>query len=290
VPELLSRGFIDSPRYVDGLDELDYHGDPVVGGSLSYSGAKALLDCPARYHHDREHGRPPKPAYDLGHLAHGMVLGVGLPVVVIDAKDWTTKAAKEARQAAYDDGAVPVLPADHARATAMAAAVRAHPFASALLSGGVAERSLFWADPRTGLNKRARIDWYRNPEPDAHLPAVLVDYKTTTDASLGAIRRTIAAYSYHQQDGWYREGVRVLGLDEAPRFVFVFQEKTAPYVVTVVELDAEARRIGEERNDRAVDLYLSCTASGVWPGYIDDIATLSLPGWAVHQHDEEQDA
>ena len=52
------------------MDEADYHADPVPGGSLSCSGAKKLLACPARFAYDREHPPAPTPAMELGTAAH----------------------------------------------------------------------------------------------------------------------------------------------------------------------------------------------------------------------------
>lgn len=280
---------IEPGTWVDGLGELIYHGDPIVGGSLSYSGAKALLDCPAKFDHDRQHGRPPKAVFDFGHLAHGLVLGTGLDIDVVHYSDWRTKDAQARRKAAYDRGAVPVLSEDYSKAEAMAGAVQRHPIASVLFDRGVPERSLFWTDERTGQTLRARPDWLRPAEGD--VPCLVVDYKTTTDASPRTLRSTVARLHYEQQDAWYRQGVRALGIDEAPRFVFVFQEKDAPYVVTVVELDEEARQVGERRNAAAVDLFRECERTGSWPGYADtDIVSLSLPGWATYIDDEEQRA
>ena len=63
------------------LPETTYHADsdlaPELGRSLSQSGAKTLLSSPARFAWERERGRPSKDAYDLGTLAHALILGSG---------------------------------------------------------------------------------------------------------------------------------------------------------------------------------------------------------------------
>ena len=69
------------------VPESQYHADP----ALSYSGMKTLLDCPARFAWEREHGRPERAAYDFGHAAHQLVLGVGDPIAIIDADDFTAE-------------------------------------------------------------------------------------------------------------------------------------------------------------------------------------------------------
>jgi hypothetical protein len=84
------------------------------------------------------------------------------------------------------------------------------------------------------------------------------------------------------QAAWYMDMVTALGLAEDVAFVFIVQEKTAPYLVTVCELDAEAIRIGRELNRQAIDLYAMCQSDGVWPGYTDEVALVSLPTWATY--------
>jgi hypothetical protein len=75
--------------------------------------------------------------------------------------------------------------------------------------------------------------------------------------------------------------VRALGLDEDPAFLFVFQEKTPPYLVTVVQLDDEAEAAGRARNELAMEIWRDCTQAGVWPGYSQDIELITLPPWAA---------
>ena len=37
----------------------------------------------------------------------------------------------------------------------------------------------------------------------------------------------------------------------------------------------------------ALEVFAECTETGVWPGYSDDIAYLSLPTWAAIRDTEE---
>jgi PDDEXK-like domain of unknown function (DUF3799) len=274
-------GFRGADVY-DGMPEDVYHGDPVPGGSLSASGAKLLLapSCPARYKYEREHPKI-KAEFDFGTAAHKYVLGVGPKIRHVDARDWRTKAAKEEAEAARDAGQVPLLTADLAKVREMAAAIREHPIAGAIFDpgrGGKAEQSLFWDDPAFGIWRRLRLDWL--PLPDTLRRLILADYKTTTDASPAAIRKTIANYGYYQQAAWYIDGVRALEIDDDPAFLFVFQEKTAPYLITVAELDEPAIQAGRERNAEACEIWRDCTDTGIWPGYTDEIELISLPPWA----------
>ena len=90
---------ITEPGVYD-IPEGAYHADPVPGGSLSRSGAKLLLQSPAKFDWRRTHGVKPKRAWDIGTAAHTEVLGTGAEMVVpVDASGvpyeaWTTKDAK----------------------------------------------------------------------------------------------------------------------------------------------------------------------------------------------------
>jgi hypothetical protein len=279
----------DAPPFAAGvydMDEATYHGDPVPGGSLSSSGARKLLppSCPARFAYEREHPPAPKDVFDLGAAAHSLVLGKGAQVTVVEADDWRTKAAKDARAEARDAGYVPLLTAEWAQVQAMAAAIRAHPLASALLCRGdvQAEQSYFWHDEAFGIWRRARFDSARQG-PNR---LIITDYKTTTSADPASFARSVANYGYHQQAAWYLDAADAcLGEDAA--FVFVAQEKTPPYLVTVCELDGPALLAGVTLNRRAMEIYRDCTEAGAWPGYQPDdgIALISLPSWAAPRED-----
>lgn len=281
---------VTGPGVYDRMPEAVYHRDPVPGGSLSSSGARKLLppSCPALFKHEMDNQRPHKKHFDLGHAAHEIVLGVGGGIEVIGADSFRTKVAQTARDAAYAAGKTPLLPQEYEQVVAMARALREHPIAGQIFQPGAGqpEQSLFWKDAATGVICRARFDWLPTAVKGKRL--IIGDYKTCRSAEPRALSKAIHEHGYHQQDDFYRMGARALGIaDDQSSFVFVFQEKTAPYLVTVVELDTVARRIGAERNRRALETYARCKAEDYWPGYSDDIEYLPLPAYAEREHDEE---
>lgn len=269
------------PISVPGVYDIpadQYHAHP----ALSSSGARRLLPpgCPALFRHEQDNPTPHKREFDFGHAAHKLILGAGPDLVSVKAPDWRTKAAKEQRDAAYETGAVPLLAEEYERVMAMADALNEHPLAGPLFDPGrgVAEQALFWNDQPTGVPLRALVDWRTG--------RLVVDYKSTTCASPDAIVKTVHNYGYFQQGAFYLDGVRALGLAEDPAFVLVFQEKAAPYLVTVVQLDDTALRIGAELNRRAIEVFRDCTESGIWPGYATDITLIGLPAWAERRLEE----
>lgn len=283
IPAVTQPGVYDLPETV-------YHADPVPGGSLSSSGARKLLppSCPALYRYEQDHKPPHKKVFDIGTAAHKLVLGEGPKLVVIDADRWDTKAIKAEVAAIRDEGGVPLKRHEFDQVQAMSEELKRHPIAGRLFQPGTGkpEQSLFWKDPASGVICRARLDWLPTQVKGKRL--VIGDYKTCRSAAPRDLQKTIHDHGYHQQDDFYRRGARELGIGgKDTSFVFIFQQKTAPYLVTVVELDHEARRIGKERNDHALKVYAQCKKTGVWPGFSDDIQILPLPAYAERQHDEE---
>jgi hypothetical protein len=278
---------ITTPGVYDLPDHI-YHADPVPGRSLSSTGARKLLppNCPAKFAYWREHPEQ-KPEFDYGKAAHLYVLGAGPPIDVVDAADWRTKAAREQMVASYAAGRVPLLTADHDRVVAMADAVRQHPIAGRMFNPehGQPEQSLFWVDRSTGVWCRARLDWLPAARTSGRL--ILADYKTCNRADLDSVQRAIATYGYHQQAAFYLAGARALGLAEDFAFVFVMQEKDPPYLVSVVEPDAAALRIGRLLNRGALELYAECARTGRWPGYSDEVVRLPLPPYIENRYLKE---
>jgi hypothetical protein len=274
---------VEQPGQYDGIPDSEYHADK---GSLSSSGARKLLppSTPFQFKWERDHPRTEtKDYFDLGHAAHTLVLGEGAEIVELEFDAWTTKASKEARDKVWAEGKTPLLSKDFRKVHEMAAAIKQHPLAEALFSSGVAERSLYYRDVETGVMLRARPDW---------LPTrgrgrlIITDYKTAASADPSKFGKSAGDFGYHQQDAWYRDAAIALGLDDDPAFVFVVQQKEAPYTVSIVELGRDAVNLGRRLNRAAIDLYAKCEANNHWPGWGDEPHLVSLPSY-VHYKAEE---
>lgn len=282
---------VTEPGIYPGMPIDVYHADPVPGGSLSSSGARKLLDpgCPALFKWERDNQQPHKREFDLGHAAHMLVLGDGPEIEVIDFPDYKKVAARELRDLAYDEGKTPLLRKEYEQVTAMADAIRQHPTAGKLFApgNGVAEQSLFWQDPKHGVWRRARPDWMPHRQENGRL--VVVDYKTARAVDPTALQRAVYEHGYHAQAAWYLDAVKALDLTggQEPAFIFVFQAKTAPYLVHLVELDFPALALGAARNNRALRTYADCQRTDTWPGFNDRITYLPLPPYAEKRDQEE---
>ena len=268
-------GRMRAPGLYPGIPEAEYHADD----ALSQSGAKLILDAPARYRWDRDHQHEPSEAQELGSITHAIALGQPDVHHLVDADSWRTAKARTERDEARAAGLIPVLPAQFAKAQAMADALRNHPYVGAVLAAdGDNELSMWWEDTRTGIACRGRLDALRV---DANGTHVLVDVKTAANVAPRPFGKSAADHGYHLQAWAYLDGYRTLtGHDAA--YVLVVVESTepywvAPYTLTTLQLDA-----GREKWETALDLYAECVATNTWPAYPTDPQPIEMPTWALY--------
>lgn len=288
---------ITEPGVYDAMPEHVYHADPVPDWSLSKSGAQLLVppNTPAHYLWTRSHPRPATKALDIGTAVHELVLGVGAGVAVIPedilARNGaaSTSEARAFKAEAEAAGQTVLKPTEWAEVKAMHDTLREHPIAGRLFDPdrGRPEQSMFWRDQQHGIWRRARVDWL--PNPGSTKRPVIVDYKTARSADPRTWAKAATDLGYHMQDACYRAGLAATtGITERDVvFVFVAQEKTPPYLVSVLELDRESREAGQMLMDRAAAVFADCRANNHWPGYPPDVVQVQLPGWYLNQLDQE---
>ena len=246
---------------VEDVPAADYHAHE----SLSASGIRTLLECPATYRHERDHGQEHRDAFDVGHVIHELILGKGDGFVVVEADDWRTKAAREAKEAAHAEGKAPILAGTFADAQAMARRVHEHPELGPLFAVGAAEQSVYATDPETGVPIRCRPDWLtqtRDGRP------VCVDVKSTATAAhpadLNGRYGVIAKYGYHVSAAHYTHTLEQAGVED-PLFLLLFVSKSGPFEARAVSLDDWSLDQGRATAQDAYRLFADCTERGEWP-------------------------
>ena len=259
------------PGIYAGISNADYHADPALG---STSLKTLATRTPAHYQFDKAHPKT-SDAFDLGTVAHSLILeGDESGVQVIDVAEKKGKVWTEPADQARSEGKIPLKMSEWVQVKAMRDSVMAHPVAGPLFTGHRPEWSVFWEED--GLTLKCR--------PDAWQPGMLIDLKTARDANPNEFGKTAHEYGYHQSAAHYIDGVKAATGEELP-FHFVLVEKTAPYLVSVVELDIEAINLGRQLNDRAKRIYRECIETNTWPGY-PTADLISLPMWAIYKAEE----
>lgn len=250
---------------------------------LNYSGAKQILRSPAHYQHWLTAERKETPALLIGRLVHTAIM---LPkefnnkVHELPECDRRTKEGK----AIYEQFVASVGKDDD-----VITSEQMQTITSIANSGITALATLgLQGEPYTKIEcsiTKPYRDIIIKGRPDLVTidkegKTVVVDFKTTQDASARAFARDIVNYEYHIQNAFYNE------LNNSTRFIFIAIEKEPPFNYAIYELDADAVGEGKRRMDIACDLYRDCQRFGAWPGYDKTVQSLSLPRYAFSQTQE----
>src|ERR1043166_7791640 len=262
---MIQSGPVPSARRISGLRTVDYH----AMRALSASGAWLLAEECAATFLWRSPWNPlyvpeAKTDFDIGVAAHLAVLEPERQadsIVLIEAGDYRTTKAREARDAARAAGKVPLLLYQFDIVRAIAGSIRAHPIASEAFRGGEAEITLIWPDSETGVPCKARPDY---------LPAHgrwLVDLKTALSANPRNRRDQAYRLGYHARAAWYLDGAKAVLGQMPEEYWFVIVEKEPPYLVSVVSFDNDALAWGRIGNRKACERFAISAAHNGWPGY-----------------------
>lgn len=143
-------------------------------------------------------------------------------------------------------------------------AVRNHPFALKLLADGISETTLIWQDEDTGLMCKARPD--RIPTGNK---GVILDLKSTTNASKNAFQSDCIKYGYAREGAIYLEGYgRLTGaLYQDLIFALIAVEKEPPYRVEVYTLEVDFLQWGWGEFHRLLQIEKKCREANFWPHY-----------------------
>lgn len=226
-----------------------------------------LTKTPLHFKYELENPKEDTPALSFGRAAHKMVLepsSFDEEFAVAPVCDRRTKEGKEVyAQFLADSEGKEVITADvYEQICAMSEAIRSDYWANEFLSDGVAETSVFWTDLETGEQCKVRPDYLT----EVNGRKFIVDYKSTDSCQDGHFERSARKYGYKFQAGMYREGM-FQDTYEDYGFVFVAQEKTAPYAVRVFICSDEYINEGYDQFRTAIGLYHYCKEHNNWFGY-----------------------
>lgn len=260
-----------------------YHADDLGDQpTLSASLAKTLIaqsPMHAWAQHPRlnpDFERKTEDKFDVANAVHHLLLE-GLDVMeVLAFPNYTTNAAKEAKELARSHGRIPVLTKDAHRVTQMTNAVAAQLAALDIdpvpLTAGQPEQTIIWEDH--GVACRARVDWLRDDHTQVQ------DVKTTSRVGHPHGWTTGALYDNgcDLQAAAYIRAVRaVTGV--TPEFRWILIEKTPPYAVSVIAPEASVLALGESKWLKALDLWKRCLETDEWPAYGTGLHWAELPSW-----------
>lgn len=266
----------------------EYHADLTSDRpTLSASTIKTLLNKSPKHawtNHPKlnpNYQRDHDDKFNLGTIVHSLILeDDSSNVQVVNAPDWRTKFAKEAKEWAREYGRIPILKhqwdeareaVDRIRENISALNIKPAPF-----TAGQPEQSIVWED--AGVKCRALLDWW-------HTDQQTIDDLKTTMATANPeawTRRTLFDIGADIQAAFYMRGVEAI-VGVKPAFRFIVAETTEPYAVSVVSLGPDVLELANRKIDTAVRIWQECLTTDRWPSYPTDICWAELPAWQESQ-------
>lgn len=218
-------------------------------------------------------------AMSAGRLMERFVLGTGIEgLAIVDASNWQTKVAKEARDNAIANGLEPVLMDKLQEAKANSEiilrrfrekGIELHK--DLLAKEGIevfTQLKLIWTSAE-GVECSAVLDRLILNRKTGY--ADIQDLKTTSNASDDSLQKSVYNFGYHIQANAYAEAVGIC----YPEFLgrirvsFLFCETDSPFVVRVLSLAGSMNELGRRAWEEAKFAWKTCVESGEWPGYPD---------------------
>ena len=272
------------------MTEKEYRQHPAISRSELWR----MHESPEKFKWFKDHPIEPTPSLLFGQVVHKLLLQPDSfrdEFAVAPVADRRTKAGRELYEefaATVGERAV-VSRDDYDKALEMVTAVRMNPLAMKLLRGEK-EVPFFWTDEYTGTDCKCRLDCLTEIDGQYYI----VDYKSTGNAATDIFsNKDVFKYGYHFQAAMYSEGVmHGKELTERPRFVFIAQEKTAPYAVNVIAVPDDVMLAGLDTFRELIGMYHECSVLDSWYGYngiLNEMNEVLLPGWMSLGVEEDEE-
>lgn len=133
------------------------------------------------------------------------------------------------------------------------------------------EHSAFWIDEETQMLCKCRPDLYRGDE------SLIVDLKTTGDATKQTWLRRAQDLGYHLQHAWYQDGWMEAAGGGVETFLFLVVERDPPFAHAIYELGPGEQDLGRRIGRKALRRYAECARANNWPGHMEGVQVMTFP-------------
>jgi len=246
--------------------------------ALNFSYLKEWVKAPSK----AEEGVEDTTAMLIGRAVHVLVLeGLARFLKLFEVIEVGSRNAKAYKELAAQSQKGILLQSEWEMIQGIREAIRSHTMARSLLMHGHRECSAYWSEQfgEDWLGMKCRID---SLQPNRKL---IVDLKTTTDASPDQFPREIAKYGYARQMAFYQRGMhQITGDWFAPILVAV--EKKAPHLIGIYSLDSDSMQLCRDWLQDKLEKYhswMKTPRSKRTMGYDPRIFEVRLPQWAFYE-------
>lgn len=263
-----------------------YHAGP----GISRSGIQEFKRSPFHYWHkylNPEKLAQEKPdiitganAKEFGNVVHTYLLEperFEKSYLVLDKVDRRKSVDKQRLEEAKSDGRAIVCAESFQEVVAMQRSINNSLSARGLMEGALYEKSIVWNDKDTDILCKVRPDiWHSN---------MIVDLKTSKNASHRAFQHDLFTFGYHLQAAMIHEALFALKGINMMNFIFIVVEKEPPHAVAVYQLDEKAVRFGIEEFKKILFELKDCMTNDTWNSYPNGI--IDLPNYVYNKTNSE---
>jgi len=270
-------------KYEDGVYDItneQYH----ASEGISRSKLMLLDKSPYHFWYETMSGLAVKteatPAMNIGSAFHTMLLEPAkfqMEFAVMPNLDRRTKGGKEMYEEflIHAEGKIILTIDQFSKVSKMVDLISKHEIVTTLLDEAVYEQSIYWTDKETGLQFKTR--------PDIWSSKMVVDLKTTNNASAYSFMRSALEYGYYLQAGMAHEACKALD-KPFDMFVILACEKEEPHVPAIYIMKDEALQFGIDQFTNYKRKLKKCMDENKWEGYL--VQELAVPKYATIEEEK----
>lgn len=284
---------ITEPGIYSGVPMEEYHGDLCDGPSISSSIIRKVEDKSPRHawrdYYGNPNRKPPeeKAHFTLGRAIHHLAGGEAQFAKFFAVRppkwdSWRAADAKNWRKEQTMLGMGVLTPDDVDTIQGVADSLNEHPTIQAGILKGLVEMTVVYRDAATGLWVKTRPDVIPLDS------AMIVDLKTTADASRPKVIKSTTEFGYHIQLAMIDEALWQVAGWKAEEHVLVYVEKTDPWCINIKPLEDEFIGWGRGQFRRGIETFAKCLREGHFPGYADDQEAITAADWLRKRLQEQE--
>jgi len=268
-----------TPGIYPGLAMSEYLSLPFLSSGLCHT---LLTYSPHHARHEQQNREQDDTnASDMGTCIHDALLEGIDRIQAIDAPDWRTKSAREARDAARAAGKIPMLEHKVWQVEAAVKAARdcvANSELAGVFDDGQPEATIVWDEG--GIKAKARPDWTAK--------GWHVSVKTTEGSANPALytRHRISQLGHDTGLAFYDRGFQAHGVRLQHRILLI--EQAPPYGCAIFGLAPSKWEYAERRIARAIATWQECHETGHFPCYPTRTCFAEAMPWEMAQLEEEE--
>ena len=266
---------------VEGMTNEDYHAHTALGSTQVKAAIKSLAHFKAM-----RDGKLIKKsdAMDLGSAVHSAILEGSMEGFIQVPKGLVRNDKHQAWKdfKAKNVGKTMLTFDDYSKVENMFCAFYRTEIAAKLLCKGRAELSFFAKDPTTGLELRARPDYFVETDEWVYI----VDLKTSKDASPEAFQKDVYNYRYDISAAHYIKVVELVTGKKVKDYFILAVESSVPHGTAIYRLDEDCLARADKRLSCVLSQIAKAQEDKIYSGYSEKVVDLDIPHWAIRSEDE----